>query len=195
MSFSDEAIAYLGKWLAHVQELKMFNWVALKLSPQWTDVETAMNRLSDQKLYDAHKNASAMHKQYGYVKNYCTEQKIAEWREKNISIVSRWVEIFNHLTIQSCEYNEIVKLIEYVLSLPATTASVERVFSAMNKSWTEEKTRLKVETLRAIMIIKFNMKLTCTDFYKYLKNQPLLLRQIASDNKYHGDTVQQMDVS
>lgn len=185
MSFSGEVIEYFDKWLAHVQELKIFNWVSLKQLPQWKDVEAAMMRLSDQKLYDADKNAITLHKQYGYVKNYCTEQKIAEWREKKVSLVDRWLDVFNHLTVQSCECKEIAKIVEYVLSLPATTASVERVFSAVNKSWTREKTRLNIETLKAIMIIKFNMMFTCTDFYKYLKTQPQLLREIASDDKYN----------
>lgn len=154
-----------------------------------------MNRLSDQKLYDAQKNAIPLHKQFGYVQNYCTEEKIGEWREKSVSVADRWVEIFKHLLIQSCDYKEIAKMIEYVLSLPATSASVERVFSAMNKSWTQEKTRLKIETLKAIMMMKFNMKFTCTDFYKYLKSQPLLLRKIASADKYPSNTAEEMDVN
>lgn len=192
-SFSDKVIAYLDKWLGHVQELKMFNWVTLKRSPQWKDVEAAMKRLSDQNLYDAQANAVALHKQFGYVKNYCTEEKIVEWREKSVSVVARWLEIFNHLIVQSCEYNEIAKMIEYVLSLPATSATVERVFSAMNKSWTQDKTQLNIETLKAILLIKFNMKFTCTDFYKYLKNHPSLLRQISSSDKYHSNTDEQTD--
>lgn len=140
-----------------MQELKMFYWVTSELSPQWKDVEAAMNRLSDQKLYDAQTNATTLYKQLGYVKNYCTEQKIAEWREKSVSVVDRWLESFNHLLDQSCEYKEIARMIEYVMCLPATSASVERVFSAMNKSWTQEKTRLNIETLTAILMIKFNL--------------------------------------
>lgn len=67
----------------------MFYWVTSKLSPQWKDVEAAMNRLSDQKLYDAQTNATTLYKQLGYVKNYCTEQKIAEWREID-GVIDGW---------------------------------------------------------------------------------------------------------
>lgn len=167
-----------------LEELKAFAWVALKVPLQWNSVETLMSRLNEQKLYNAQENAVNLHTQFSFVKNYCTEAKITQWRCEKVAIVSRWVEIFGHLNVQGCEYKEMATLIEYVLCLPGTTASVERLFSAMNRTWTEEKTRLKIETLKAILTIKCNLRLSCTDFYKYLKTQPTLLRQIAAKDKY-----------
>lgn len=143
-----------------------------------------MKTLNDRKLFDAEENAAKLHIQYGFIKNYCTEAKIKEWRDGNVSTVNRWVEVFKHLNVQDCEYKEMAKLLEYVLCLPGTAASVERVFSGMNKSWTAEKTRLSIDTLKAILSIKSIFKLSCVDFHKYLKSHPALLRQIAAKDKY-----------
>jgi len=45
-------------------------------------------------------------------------------------------------------------IVEYILCLPGSNASVERVFSNMNKIWSSEKTQLGVCVLKAILITK-----------------------------------------
>lgn len=100
------------------------------------------------------------------------------------------MEIFNHLNNVDCEYKEFAKIVEYILCLPGTSAAVERIFSAVNKTWTSDKTRLDVETLKAILTVKCNLKYTCVNFYKYLKTKPELLRQIASKDKYKTTNIE-----
>lgn len=177
-------LSYFDLWTAPFQPLQIFAWAMLKETPTWKDVEAVMNKLSEFDLYDANENAPNLHTQFRYVKNYCTSDKIKQWKDGNVSIANRWVELFNHLNKVDCEYKEIATLVEYILCLPGTTASVERVFSAVIKTWTAEKTRLNVETLKAILTVKCNLKFSCLDFYKYLKTKPGLLRQIAAKDKY-----------
>lgn len=55
----------------------------------------------------------------------------------------------------------------------------------MNKTWTDDKSRLKVETLKAILTVKVNFKMTCLKFYDFIKGQHDMLRQIASKEKYN----------
>lgn len=147
-----------------------------------------MNTLSEYNLYNANENAVNLHTQFRYIKNYCTSDKIMQWREGNVSIVDRWVEIFIHLNKADCEFKEMATIVEYILCLPGTSASVERIFSAVNKTWTSDKTRLDVQTLKAILTVKCNLKYKCVDFYTYLKTKPELLRQIASNDKYKTTT-------
>lgn len=118
-------------------------------------------KLSNQKLYDDVKNSTKLHMQFGYIKNYCSNEKICQWNNDNVSTVNRWVEIFQHLNTENCEYDQMATLVEYILCLSGSTASVERVFSQMNKTWIDEKTKLKTETLKAILTIKINLKMTC----------------------------------
>lgn len=49
-------------------------------------------------------------------------------------------------------------MIQYILCLP--NASTERVFGQMNKVWAKEKSQLKIETLKAILITKTGVELT-----------------------------------
>lgn len=125
-----------------------------------------MQKLDAQKLYDANENAMKLHKELGYVKNYCSESKIKQWKDGKVTTTNRWVEVFSHLDAESCDYKEFAKIIEYILCMPGSTGSVERVFAAMNKSWTKEKSQLKVNTLKAIQTVKVNLKISCLEFTK-----------------------------
>lgn len=162
----------------------MYSWAVLRKVPLWKDVEDTMIKLDTKKLYDAKENAVKLHRQFGYVKTYCSESKIKQWNDEKIPITNRWVEIFSHLERENCDFDEMAAIIEYILCMPGSTASVERVFSGMNKTWTEEKTKLTVETLKAILTVKVNLKMTCLEVFTWLKSQPEMLRQIQSKEKY-----------
>ena len=75
-------------------------------------------------------------------------------------------------------------IVEYILCLPGSTASVERVFASMNKTWTDEKSQLKNETLKAILTTKINLNMSCIDFYHWIKTKADMLRNIKSKDKY-----------
>lgn len=184
IDFSADACSYMNSWTEPLKQLKIFAWAMLTKTPKWKEVEVVMTTLKDLNLYDANENAAKLHGQYRYIMNYCTDDKIKKWRESKVSIQNRWVEIFKHLEAENCEHKEIAMLVEYILCLPGTTASVERVFSAMTKSWTAEKTRLQIETLKAILTVKCNLQYSCIEFYKFLKTKPELLRSIAAKDKY-----------
>jgi hypothetical protein len=46
------------------------------------------------------------------------------------------------------------KCLEFMICLPGSTASVEGIISIMNSIWTKEKSRLSIETLRAMLIVR-----------------------------------------
>lgn len=146
-------------------ESKIYSWAMLRKVPVWNDVQLVMNKLNDLKLYDANENSTNLHKEFGYVKNYCSDAKIKKWKDENVPISKRWVGIFTHLNTENCNYKEMAAIVEYILCLPGSTASVERVFASMNKTWTAEKSQLQVETLKAILRTKINLKMTCVEFY------------------------------
>lgn len=169
-------------------ELKIYSWVMLRKAPVWKEVEMVMNKLNDSKLYAANKNSAKLHKEFGYVKNFCSEAKIKKWKDENVTISKRWVEIFTHLETENCDYEEMAAIVEYVLCLPGSTASVERVFASMNKTWTDEKSQLKIETLKAILSTKINMNMKCVEFYNWIHTKNDLLRKIKSKEKYYVQT-------
>lgn len=162
---SDDACEYIDLWTGPIMELKIYSWAMLRKLPIWNDVHLVMGKLNDLKLYDANENSTNLHKEFGYVKNYCSDAKIKKWKDENIPISKRWVEIFTHLDTQNCNYEEMAAIVEYILCLPGSTASVERTFASMNKTWTDEKSQLQVETMKAILKTKINLKMTCVEFY------------------------------
>lgn len=177
------AVQYLDRWMKPMQQMKSFAWILLKKVPTWSEVETVKDELSDVELFDA-ENASKLHTQFTFVKNYCTTDKISKWKEDKASVESRWVEIFRFLDAESYPFDQISLIVQYVLCSPGTTAVVECMFSAITKLWTIEKSRLEVSTLKEILTVKYNLNFSCLEFYNYIKTKPELLRKVASQDKY-----------
>lgn len=57
-------------------------------------------------------------------------------------------------------------------------------FSVVNKYWTTEKTQLNIETLKAVLQVKWNFADSCENFHKNISNNEDLLKKIHSAEKY-----------
>ena len=69
------------------------------------------------------------------------------------------------------DFQDFCNIVEFILCLPGSTAPVERIFSVMNSMWSKEKSRLIVETMRAMLVVKQNCVMECEKFYdKVLKD-------------------------
>jgi len=71
--------------------------------------------------------------------------------------------------------------------IPGTNASVERVFSHMNRLWTDEKNRLKINTVKTMITVKPFFKVTCSEFHNLLSENEKLQKEIHSNQKYQDD--------
>jgi hypothetical protein len=185
MSFSDNTKEYLDLWTQQFQELDEFSWAVLHTVPDWQTVNVAMKQVAKKTSFDLVQNSSKVLQQYSYVKTYCTVEKLIEWNEKKLAPDERWAELFKHMNAQNVPFNEFSSIIEYILCLPGSTAPVERIFAMVKKVWATESSSLNVETLRAILYVKYNMTFECLEFYEFLKTQPELLRKIAGQDKYN----------
>lgn len=177
---------YLKAWTEPLNELTIYEWAALFNAPCWADLQKTMQKLNSIGVFETTENdfESRLHNQCGYLIDYCTAEKLSEWKEKNVSITNRWMDVFKHLHANNNDYNELSVIAEYILCLPGTNCSVERLFASVTTTWTSSKTNLLIETLRAILMVKCNFKQTCIEFYRYLLKNPYLLKQIASKDKY-----------
>ena len=70
------------------------------------------------------------------------------------------------------------------MCLPGSNASVERIFSQMNALWTDEKNRLLVETIKAILMAKSNFNLSCDIFAKKLAKNKAIPKKVHGSQKY-----------
>lgn len=180
--------------------MQPYAWAMLRDTPSWEQIEQTMVKLNSIGVYEfSDDNEAKLHNQSGVLIEYCTEDRIMEWRAENTSIVDRWVEIFKHMFKNHCKYDELSVMIEYVLCLPGTNSSVERLFSSVNVTWTDSKTRLTIETLKAILFVKCNSREDCVAFYRYLQSNSKLVDQIASKGKYErsvedGETAEDVEM-
>lgn len=152
--------------------------------PTWSAVKAAMDDIARRTTFDLSRNSSYVFDQFGYIKNYCTDEKINEWQKRNVATEDHWVEIFKHLERAQLPFREFALIIEFILCLPGSSAPVERIFSIGKQMWKTESSALHVKTLNAMLKVKCNMELNCLDFYTFLKGQPALLRKISTQEKY-----------
>jgi hypothetical protein len=72
------------------------------------------------------------------------------------------------------------------LALPGSNAAVERVFSLINALWTDGKNRLKIETVKALTIVKTHFKdFSCAEFYVQISEEE---KQVHKSDKYSDES-------
>lgn len=184
MSFFDSCLEYIELW-DYSQDITALEWVLLTKEISWEEIETSTNMVvtisGKANLFD---NGSELFSQAMCVKNYVTEQTIVRWKDEQKNTGDRWVELFQHFKRNNIDFGEILKIVQFALALPGTNAPVERVFSLMNDLWTEEKSQLQPETVKAMLLVKVNMGLSCSDFHQHIRDNHKLLKCVHSSKKY-----------
>jgi hypothetical protein len=62
------------------------------------------------------------------------------------------------------------------------------VFSLINVIWTDGKNRLKIETVKALIIVKTYFKnLSCAEFHDQILNEKEILEQVHKSDKYFSN--------
>lgn len=182
--YTDDAHEYLSMWTEELALFQCFAWVDLRSITDWTTVKKSFKILAEKTSFDFDAQSSAVFDQFVFVKNYCANEKINKWNANNVSTEARWVEMFKYFESKHVPFNQFSAIVEYVLCFPGSSAPVERLFAKANKVWKQESTNLHIKTLRAILFVKSNMEYTCTEFHRYLKTRPEILRKISSQEKY-----------
>lgn len=96
-----------------------------------------------------------------------------------LSCSAKWCNI-----LKSGEFPNLYRFISFFLSIPSSSAFSERVFSVMNLKWRDERNRACPELIKAELLIYFNNRLNCIDFFKSIKNDKRLLHCAKSNEKY-----------
>ena len=133
-----------------------------------------MNFIANNSFFNIN-NDGKLFSEFTLLNEYITDKKISEWNTAKETTESRWVEIFKHFKNNNLEHQNILRIAEYMLCLPGTNASIERMFSLINKIWVAEKTQV---------VVRNNVEMDCLQFFNFLKNRPDLLKEILSSEKY-----------
>ncbi|CAH1109749.1 unnamed protein product [Psylliodes chrysocephalus] len=62
----------------------------------------------------------------------------------------------------------LLKIVQYVCSIPIPNAFVEWIFSVVGSNWTDERNRLSLESVKSELCVFFNINSSCTEFKDYI---------------------------
>lgn len=173
-------MAYLDEWTKHYEEFKVFTWMNLQKVPEFDHIQICIDYLrsknvvvSEDKCFD----------QLSKLKQFIDDEKNNEKFQKKLSH-EKWVDFFQNCRSPE-QYSEFLIIAEYFFAIPAHNANVERIFSLIGIQWTDERNRLILESIRQLMIVKYNFKeLDCLDFFKMIKDKKDVLLKVKSKEKY-----------
>lgn len=145
----------------------------------YKDLSMCCEKLSLTKLIDM----DELYNEFCSIKE--TLDKIIEERKQTHSsnekktIYETWHELFRHLNIPN-----LLKIFQFIVSIPCSNAAAERTFSLCGNAWTDSRNRLSVEHVKAELQEKINFQYNCKDFYDYVIKNKKLLKCAKSQDKY-----------
>jgi len=78
----------------------------------------------------------------------------------------------------------LLKLAQFVFSIPVSNANVERIFSVMGNLWTNERNRMSLNLLKSELCIFFNIPYTCQNIREIFSKNKKLLKATSQNEKY-----------
>lgn len=180
--FYGTCVEYLSKWSSSFSPFFVFDWMLLKRIPKWEDIEKTVVYLNEKQIEI---DDSILFDQFGILKNFIAEN-LKKWNDENeapLQCHEKWVSFFKHCDNLQ-QYTEMEKIAKYLFAIPAHNANTERIFSFMNIQWTDERNRMEVETLEAILQVLYNYKMDCMEFYSYVLKNKEMIKKAGSSEKY-----------
>ena len=93
-----------------------------------------------------------------------------------------WRTFFQKVGLE--DVPNLFRLLAHVMTVSSSNAFCESVFSTMNFHWTDSRNQLSVAILRSEICIKHNFDYSCTEFYRFVKKKPDVLKFVKSETKY-----------
>ena len=186
LKFYENVVDYLDKWIGTFETFECFRWLALRVKPEWTGVQSSLITLLQLCGDSLSINENDLFDQFNFLSRLITDNKLEEWEKQNTTSDLRCIEIFKILKDNGIGSEYLEKIVEFTMCLPGTTAPVERVFSLMNLIWTNEKSQLTIDTLKSMLLIQCNLEDSCTDFFNTISANEELLRKTSNSEKYNS---------
>ena len=119
------------------------------------------------------------------VKNYISASDRKErWKNTTISYEQKWTQLLQAFKDKDIPISNFQKLVEFVFCLPGTSAPVERIFSIMKNMWSDDRSSMHEKNVRALLVCKSKIDLTCTEFYENIKSNVVQLKKVIGTDKH-----------
>lgn len=177
--FIEKANLYLEKWFDFSQTnwLSLISCLSLKSAVTFDHFEKIIENLN---LYRLN---IGMDDLYSEITNFkVIYEKVSEDKDfLEMSTSQKW----SHLLVNTSEeFKNIIKIVSYLLSVPATSAFTERVFSVMNAKWRDDRNKASINLIKNELLIYFNFNFDCNEAYDVFKNDCKLVSCARSSKKY-----------
>uniref|UniRef100_H3AK16 HAT C-terminal dimerisation domain-containing protein n=1 Tax=Latimeria chalumnae TaxID=7897 RepID=H3AK16_LATCH len=161
--FLNCAIVYLDKWFNFSEPLSLHT--ASQIS--YTDMENVVQRLNLIKWLQLHMDN--MYDEFPAFKQILHElEKAEDWKQ---STPLKWKTVFE----ATDTLPNMLSVLSFVLSIPATIGYVEHIFSHMQNKWYDNCNRCSTELIKSELLVSLNFDLSCANFHTMvLKDRALL---------------------
>ena len=174
-AFLNTAVSYVEKWFNFSEDNWLFSLQPLSLDHgtlTFNDMEKVASKLNlihkiqMDELYDECTTVNTILKRL---------REDAEWKTKGVA--ARWMSV-----LQGVDLPSMLSIIGHILSIPASTGYVERIFSRMTRS--DSRNRCSAELMRSELLITFSFEQSCSEFYSNALKDKELLSVARSNKKY-----------
>lgn len=185
---------YLEKWSNSLDGTEIFGWMSLTAVPVWEEhVSPSINYLMERFGKEAI-NGDIVFDELILLQQFVSV-KLPLWTEMNFSSEARWIDVFKTFSQQNQQISQISLLVQYAFAIPGSSTEVERLFSVIKNVWASNKCQMSSETLEAILNVKFNSQLKCSEYFDSIKNDKNFLAKAHMGEKYHADQNSQQPTS
>ena len=98
----------------------------------------------------------------------------SEATDDDVSCDAKWAALFQNVGTDNLP--NLLKIVAFIMSIPASNAAVERVFSLMESFWSNTRNRCSIVLIKAELQVKMNFDMDCQAFHKFVKGKKELLR-------------------
>ncbi|KAH7717358.1 hypothetical protein AAVH_15221 [Aphelenchoides avenae] len=174
--FYKNTLDYWKKWFGYLEDFKMIAW--LGLDHDSLDYKGAIVPSFKKFISTDTRSVNALFTEVREIRS--TLQKLQHKDEyKKLNVIGKWMVI-----LKNANLIEMRKLVGALLTVFASNAYCESVFSIAKRLWTPEKSNLHVDTLRALLAIKCNSDVECTDMHDIFCADRDLLKTARTVAKY-----------
>ncbi|XP_043939312.1 uncharacterized protein LOC122811502 [Protopterus annectens] len=180
--FYETCLQYLKKWSVPFSTFSKFKWMLLKDISSWEQIEEIICYFNEKSIEI---NDTLLFDQLASLADFVSEN-IKEWTDedkKKPQCHEKWVCFFKTHTRPE-QNSEFLKICQYVFAIPAHNGNTERIFSLMNIQWMDERNKMRLETLSAILQVLYNFEMDCYSFYKFILDKKEVLTMAGTTAKY-----------
>lgn len=172
----EDIYSYMAKWTVWIQPLMLHLWATLDAELSEDAVLLSAEAIKSSCQINADVLKENIHRANTFISS-----QLESWMLLSTSPSERWV----HLFLSVPDLDELESAANYILTLPGTNATIERLFSEIRNYWDDSKDQMTLATVNTIMKIRFNFERDCNKVLQMLIEDSGLRREMRFNQKYN----------